>query len=176
MRKPLSFDYCCRAPRHCLSRMTKTEQGNRHKRLRCHPRVDTGLSDERGIRAGIAKCEGLLQMQTGRGKPAGKHQIAPERLVRQNKPRSVVALSAQAQQIFVQTMRQIQFAADLVIERLRIGNPKELRRRTQLLPQLSCSAKRSSCFRRSVAFNGLQHDAQRTLELELLALTCEILR
>src|SRR6516225_11825400 len=107
MRKPLGFDYCCCAPRYCLIRMTKTDQGNRQKRLRCHPRVDTGLSDERGIGADIAKCEGLFQMRTGRGKPAGKHQIAPERLVRQDESRSVVALSAQTQQIFVQTMRQM---------------------------------------------------------------------
>ena len=53
MRKPLGFDYCCCAPRYCLIRMTKTDQGNRQKRLRCHPRVDTGLLDERVIGADI---------------------------------------------------------------------------------------------------------------------------
>ena len=124
--------------------MTKTEQGNRQKRLRCHPRVDTGLPNERVIGADITKCERLFQMRTGRGKPADKHPVAPERLVRQDEPRSVVALSAQTQQIFVQTMRQIQFAADLVIERLRIGNPKELRRKAELFPQFSCATEIST--------------------------------
>src|SRR5262249_8301406 len=53
---------------------------------------------------------------------------------------------------------------------------KELRGKTQMLPELTRAAKRSSRLGCRVAFNGLQHDAQRTPKLELLALTCEVVR
>src|SRR6516164_11527152 len=63
-----------------------------------------------------------------------------------------------------------------MVERLCVGYWKELRRRAQLLPELTCAAKRSSRLGCRVAFNGLQHDAQRTPKLELLAVTCEVVR
>ena len=66
----------------------------------------------------------------------------------QNEPGGIVALMAQTQQILGQAQRQIEFAAVHVIARLPIGNLKELRGRTQLLPQLSCAGIGVACFRR----------------------------
>src|SRR6202022_4541839 len=176
MSQPAAFSDCCGAPRQCLSRMTKTKQDNRQKRLRCNVRMDTGLPDKRVLRIQITKCQRLFQMRSGRGKPAGKHQVSPEGLVSQNEPVRIVALTAQTQQIFVQATRQMQFAANRVIKRLSIGNLKELGGGTQLLPQLSCAAKRLSRFGCRVAFNGLQDGAQGSTKFELLAPACEILR
>ena len=66
----------------------------------------------------------------------------------QNEPGGIVALTAQTQQILVQALRQIEFAAEHVIARLPIGNLKELRGGTQLLPQLSCAGIGMARFRR----------------------------
>ena len=52
----------------------------------------------------------------------------------QNEPGSVVALTAQTQQVLVQAQRQIEFAAEHVIARLPIGNLKELRRENPAAP------------------------------------------
>ena len=73
----------------------------------------------------------------------------------QNEPGGIVALTAQTQQILVQALRQIEFAADHVIARLPIGNLKELRGGTQLLPQLSCAGIGMARFRRREAFDGI---------------------
>ena len=53
----------------------------------------------------------------------------------QNEPGGIVALATETQQTLVQTQRQIQFADVHVIRRLPIGNMKEIRGGTQLLPQ-----------------------------------------
>jgi hypothetical protein len=55
------------------------------------------LPDEQLVKGLIAKRERLLKMRTGRNKLAGKHKVAPEGVVRKDKPRSVVALTAQQQ-------------------------------------------------------------------------------
>jgi hypothetical protein len=47
-------------------------------------------------------------------------------LMAQDKPGGIVALVAQAQQILVQAVRHIEFAAVSVIASLPIGNVKEL--------------------------------------------------
>ena len=57
-------------------------------------------------------------------------------------------------------LRQIEFAAERVMARLPIGHSKELRGRTQLLPQLSCAGIGLARFRRGESFDGLQHRAQ----------------
>jgi len=68
-------------------------------------------------------------MKPRRGKPANKHQVYPGRQVAQNEPGRIIPLTAQAQQILVQAVRQIEFAAVRVVARLTIGNLKELRGR-----------------------------------------------
>ena len=72
----------------------------------------------------------------------------------ENEPGRRVALTAEAQQIRVQVLRQIQFAVDHVMERLLKGDLEEILRRTQLLPELSCARVGVARFRRRVAFDG----------------------
>ena len=69
----------------------------------------------------------------------------------QNESGGIVALTAQTQQILGEAMRPDEFAAVQVIERLPIGCPKELRRGTELLPQLSCTGIGLPRLRRGVA-------------------------
>src|SRR6516165_6620604 len=78
-------------------------------------------------------------MPSGWRKPARKHQVLTGAVVTQSEAVSVVSFSAQTQQIVGQALRQIEFAADHMIDRLPIGKLKELRGGTQLLPQLSCA-------------------------------------
>ena len=94
----------------------------------------------------------------------------------QNEPGGIVALTAQTQQILVQAQRQIEFAAVHVIARLPKGNLKELRGRTQLLPQLSCAGIGLARFRRGEAFDGVQDRAQGTAKFELLSLAFGVVR
>ena len=72
----------------------------------------------------------------------------------QNKPVEIVSLTAQTQQFLSERLRPIQLAAKHVIDRLPKGYPKELRRRTQLFPQLSCAGIRIAGFWGGIAFNG----------------------
>jgi hypothetical protein len=51
------------------------------------------------------------------------------------------------------------------------GNPKEIRRGTQLLPQLSGAGIGLARFRRRVAFDSEHHRTQRTAKFELLSLS-----
>ena len=88
----------------------------------------------------------------------------------QKEPGGIVALTAQTQQILVQALRYVEFAAERVIARLSIGNVKELRGRTQLLPQLTCAGKGMAGFRRPVAFDGPYGRAQAAAKFELLSL------
>jgi hypothetical protein len=53
--------------------------------------------------------------------------VSTEGEVAQNEAGGVVSPSAQTHQTFFEAERHIDFAADHVIERLPIGNPKELR-------------------------------------------------
>jgi len=46
-------------------------------------------------------------MRSRRGKPPGEHQVTPERLVSQNEPARIIALTAQQQQFLIKAMRQI---------------------------------------------------------------------
>jgi hypothetical protein len=90
--------------------------------------------------------------------------------VTQNEPADIVALTAQTQQILVQALRLIEFSPAHVIARLPIGNLKELRGGTQLLPQFSCAGVGLARFRRRLAFDGSQHRAQGAQKFELLPL------
>jgi hypothetical protein len=115
--------------------------------------------DKRAMGDRIIKRKRLFQMRPGRSKPAGKHKVSTGGVVTQNQPGGIAALTAQTQQILVQAQRQIEFPTDHMITRLPIGNAKELRRGTQLLPQLSCAGIGLACFRRRVAFDGDHHRA-----------------
>jgi hypothetical protein len=94
----------------------------------------------------------------------------------QNEPGGIVALTAQTQQTLVRAQRQIQFAAESVIARMPIGDPKELRGRAQLLPQLSCTGIGLAGFGRRIAFDGLQRRPQGTAKFELLSLPFGVFR
>jgi hypothetical protein len=85
-------------------------------------------------------------MRSGWRKTADKHQVPADALVSQNETGGIIALAAQTQQILGQALRQIEFAADRVIDRLRIGNLKEFRGGTQLLPQHPCAGMGLACF------------------------------
>src|SRR5438270_2157098 len=102
----------------------------------------------------IIKRQRLFQMRPGRPKPAANEEGATGGEVTQDEPGGIVALTAQTQQILVQALCQIQFSAERVIARLPVGNLKELRGRTQLLPQLSRAGIGMASFRRRVAFAG----------------------
>jgi hypothetical protein len=65
---------------------------------------------------------------------ASIHQISTGGQVTENEPGGIVALTAQTQQVLVQALRQIEFAAVGMIAGLPKWNPKEFRGRTQLLP------------------------------------------
>ena len=80
----------------------------------------------------------------------------------QNEPSGVVAQAAQMQQILVQALRQIEFAAGRVKARLPIGDVKEGGGGTELLPQLSGAPISMACFRRGQAFDQAQRGTQRT--------------
>src|SRR3984893_18270969 len=88
----------------------------------------------------------------------------------------MAARTAQAEQILGEALRQIEFAAEHVMERLPIGNPKELRGRTQLLPQLSCAGIGTARFRCGEAFDRKQDRAQGTAKSKLLPLTFKVVR
>src|SRR6516164_6336910 len=124
--------------------------------------------DKRAVSAGIIKRKHLLQMRPGRSKPASEHQVSPGRVVTQKEPGGIVALTAQTQQILVQALRYVEFAAERVIARLSIGNVKELRGRTQLLPKLSCACIGLACFRCGVALHSKQGRSLRTAQFEIL--------
>ena len=62
----------------------------------------------------------------------------------QNKAGHVVPLTAQTQQILIQALREIEFAAVRVIARLPVGNLNELRGRPQAFPQLATSDRQSA--------------------------------
>jgi hypothetical protein len=70
-----------------------------------------------------------------------------------SEPGGIVALTAQAQQILVQALRQLEFSPVEVIPRLPIGHPKELRGGTQLLPELSCAGIGMAQFQRRLTFD-----------------------
>src|SRR5215831_15161234 len=91
-------------------------------------------------------------MESRRSKPAGKHVVASGTVVAQDESGGIVALAAQTQQVFVQAPRQIQFTAEHVIPGLSIRDLEELRGKTELLPQLSCSSEDATRFWRGVAF------------------------
>ena len=94
----------------------------------------------------------------------------------QNEPSRVVALTAQAQQILIKALRQIEFAAVYVMEGLPIGNVKELRGRTQLLPQFSSAGEGTAHFRGRLAFDESQRRAQGAPKLKLLLLALAVVR
>jgi len=88
----------------------------------------------------------------------------------------VIPLTAQTQQVLVQALRQIEFAAVRVIARLSIGNLNELRGRPQLFPQLVRAGVSTARFGRPLAFDGPQRRAQGTVKFELLSPSFRVVR
>src|SRR5437899_3241373 len=127
--------------------------------------------DKRVVGDRIMERKRLFQMRPGRRKPAGEHQVSTGGAVTQNEAGGIVALTAQMQQILGQTLRQVEFAAEQMIAGLPIGNLKELRGGTQLLPQLPCAGIGMTRFRRREAFDGLQGRTQGSAKFELLSLS-----
>src|SRR6266568_9374701 len=125
---------------------------------------------KRAVGDWIIKRKYRFQMRSRWGNHAGMNQVSTGGKITQNEPGGIVALAAQTQQTLVQAQRQIEFAADQVMERLPMGNLKELRGGTQLLPQLSCAGIGLARFRRGDAFDGLQHRAEGTQKFELLSM------
>src|SRR5215813_8052986 len=96
--------------------------------------MDSRLIDKRAAGKWIIKCEHLLDMRSTCCKPAGKPQGSDEGGVTQNQPGGIVTQMAETQQLLSVRLRQIEFAAEYMMERLPKRNLKELRGRTQLLP------------------------------------------
>jgi hypothetical protein len=99
--------------------------------------VKSDLMDKGAVGDRIVKRKRLFQMRSGKRKSAAKHQGSTGGQMGQDKPGGIVALKAYTQQVLVQALCQIQFAAEQVMERLPMRNPKELRREIELLPQFS---------------------------------------
>ena len=93
----------------------------------------------------------------------------------QNEAGGIVALTAQMQQILIQALRQIEFAADHMIARLPVGNLKELRGGTELLPQLSCAGIGLAGFRRRGPLTASRR-TQGAAKFKLLLLTFAVVR
>src|ERR1700730_14728372 len=148
----------------------------RQDRLRVYVRVDSSLIDKRGVRGSVIERKRRFEVRLRRYQPAGKHQGSASGGVGQNKTGRIVALAAETQQILVHAQCQIELAADRIINRLAPRDMKELRRRTQSFPQFSCAGVGVAGFRRGEAFDRLQYCTQGTVEFELLALTCGIVR
>ena len=83
------------------------------------------MMDKRAVGDRVIKRQSGFQMRLGCGEAAGEQQGSARREVTQKEPSRIVALTAEKQQISVQALRQIQFAVDDVMERLRKRNLQE---------------------------------------------------
>src|SRR6516164_6504468 len=138
--------------------------------------VNSSLLDKRALGDRIISRKRLFQMRTRRSKLADKHLVYPGGQVAQNEAGGVVPVTAQAQQIFVQALRQIEFAAVRVIARLPVGDLNEFRGRPQLFPELACADISIPRFGCRLTFGSAQSRAKRTVEFELLPLSLGIVR
>jgi hypothetical protein len=125
--------------------------------------------DKRAVDARIMKRKRCLKMRPRWSEPARVHQGSTGGHVTQNEPGRIFALAAQIQQILVQAPRQIEFAANRVVARLPIGNPKEFRWKTEPLPQLLCAGKGMARFRSRLTFDRKQRRAEGAPKFELLS-------
>src|SRR6516164_5563385 len=161
---------CCVALSQRLVRKAATEKGNSYL-LPCYqPRVAPGLIAQRAVGNRIIKRKNLLQVRPGRSKLANEHQVSTGALMAQNKPGGIIALAAQAQQILVQALRQIEFATVPVMARQPIRNLKVFGGEAELLPQLSCPGIGLAHFRRRLTLDEAQCRAQCAPKLEFFLL------
>jgi len=128
------------------------------------------LKNQRAVRSCFVKRERFFQMPSGSRKLAGKHQVSAGGVVPENQPGSIVALTAHTQQTLGQALGQSEVAAQDVIGRLPVGNLKEPRGITQLLPQLVCARISLARLRRRSALDGNKDGTLRTAKSELLSL------
>src|SRR5262245_25966752 len=115
-------------------------------------------------------------MVPGRGKLTSINQGSTGRGVTQNQSGRIVALTAQTEQILIEALRQIEFATVHVIEGLPIGNVKELRGITQLLPQFPSAGEGTAHFRCRLAFDKSQRGAKCAAKFKLLLLALAVVR
>jgi hypothetical protein len=115
-------------------------------------------------------------MRSRCSKPARKHKVPTGGQVTQDEPPGIGALAAETQQVLIQAQRHVDFAAIHVVARLPIGNVKELRRRTQLLPQVSGAGVGTTSVPRGVALGGAQGRAQGAAKFEFLKLPFAVVR
>src|SRR5690242_20150844 len=127
MLQPPRFSYCFSAVRQRPMRETLTKIDKTQMRLGVYVWILSGLMSKRVVAIGVIKRGHFFQMRAGPDETAKIHQGqgSPRTEVAQNKPRRVVALTAQTQQIRVQALRQIKFAAHAVIQCLPMRNVKE---------------------------------------------------
>ena len=103
-------------------------------------------------------------------KTAHIHEGSTKGIVTQSETGRVVALTAQLQQIFRQSLRLIEFVPDRVIMRLTPRDVKELGAGAQLLPQRPCSGIGIARFRCGETFDDHQGRGQTTSVFEFLSL------
>src|SRR5215831_7339426 len=104
------------APCQCLVRIAETEKDNPQIHLCEHLGVNPGLMDKRAVGDWIVERKDLFEMRSGRSELANKHQGSPGRRVTQNEPTGIIALTAQTQQILVEALSPVEFAAGQMIE------------------------------------------------------------
>jgi hypothetical protein len=124
----------------------------------------------------IIELKHVFEMRLGRSEPASQHQVSARRIVTENESGEVAALTAQAQQIFVQAQRQIEFAAVRMIASLPIRNVQELWGSPQLLPQLSRSRIGIARFQPGIALDRKQDRTQGAAKFELFLLAFGVVR
>jgi len=125
-----------------LGRKAKTKKHDPQMPVCRHERV-VAMGDR------IVKLKYLFQVCAGFGKSAGVQQVPAGRSVPENESGGVVALTADAQNIFIAAPRHIDIAASAVIDRELLRNHQELRGRAQLLPELARASIGTARFWRS---------------------------
>src|ERR1700730_10222944 len=97
MSQPQSLSDCGAALCQCLVWKAQTEQDNCRIRLRADAGVVRVVMAKRAGGIWIIKRNHLLEVRSGWGKPADKHQVSTGGQVAQNEPGGVIALTAQTQ-------------------------------------------------------------------------------
>src|ERR1700732_481487 len=126
-----SLGDCSAALSQCLVGITETEKDNSQSCLGAQVGMDSKLMDKGVVGDRIVMRGHLFQMRSGRGKPAGNHQVLTVGVEAQNEPSGIMALAALAQQILMRVQREIEFTAVHVIAGLPVGYVKKLQGETE---------------------------------------------
>src|SRR5215470_15088437 len=115
MSHPSSLRDCCVGHCQCLVRKAKAETYKSQIRLCCHMDVESGVFDNRAVRDGIMERKQMFQMRPGWSELTSEHQVPTGGVATQYELSGIISLLAQAQQIFVQALSQIELTAAHVI-------------------------------------------------------------